>query len=216
MIDRLEVSKKQLRDIESALDTIHNICGDSTEMLLCSNMYTIVQRAYEVLNHTKASYPNAPERVGYELEPYNLERDAAIELAASGKAPKLTALETSKREGYETAYAGKDDPNKFTLGTAHHMAWEAGHAEGKAARMAEEPSDSPADYEMLRVWHHYSGSMPYYWRNLQAQAVFDQAPRDAIYRDIDGRWHRLAECTEAVQERMMAYLEDEFDQMTDQ
>ena len=49
-------------------------------------------------------------------------------------------------------------------------------------------------YPYIRAWGVLMGSYEYYVKMQIEQALSDQAPQDAIYKDHDnGRWHRWSE-----------------------
>ncbi len=49
------------------------------------------------------------------------------------------------------------------------------------------------DYPFLRAWGRMMGSYPYFVDEQVERARKEQAPSDAIYRDMQGRWARYSE-----------------------
>ncbi len=47
---------------------------------------------------------------------------------------------------------------------------------------------NPQEYIGIKVWGRYMGSLAYYVQGEQREAAKAGAPRDAIYRDFQGRW----------------------------
>jgi hypothetical protein len=55
----------------------------------------------------------------------------------------------------------------------------------------------PGCYKAIRLWHQRSGSLEYYWRNLQNEAARENAPLDAIFRDYTTRkWITVSDLSE--------------------
>jgi hypothetical protein len=69
-----------------------------------------------------------------------------------------------------------------------------------------EPSDNPADYQLLKAYQIYHDVMPHYWKKMQVQAAADKAPRDAIYFHRQKGWQTLRDCEPEFQQRLKDYL----------
>lgn len=50
-----------------------------------------------------------------------------------------------------------------------------------------------AEYPYIRAWGVSSSSMDYYIERQVSKAREDNAPKNAIYKDDDGRWHTVDE-----------------------
>ena len=50
------------------------------------------------------------------------------------------------------------------------------------------------DYLYIRAWHKTSGSFQYYIDNLVMEARKDNAPQNATYKNIEGKWQTIEDC----------------------
>jgi len=64
-------------------------------------------------------------------------------------------------------------------------------------------------YKHLWAWDRMMGSTIEYSQERQAKAAAENAPEDAIYRDLDGTWRRFENVTaQTTRDRISEFLKE--------